>query len=102
MKSKGNTKYQQVYDWREWVVSSKGPKISVMRHVLLTLSLNMDEKCYCFPSIKYLAERTGLIEKTVGKHLKNAVQLGWLKRRIRGANGQGWRKYEYWGDLSTT
>jgi len=94
---KGYTKYWQLYDWRNRVASLKGPKSSVMRHVLLTLSLNMDEVCYCFPSIKYLAERTRLTEKTVGKHLNDAVQLGWLKRRLMGGNGQAWRHYEYWG-----
>lgn len=94
---KGYTKYWQLYDWRNRVASLKGPINPVMRHVLLTLSLNMDEKCYCFPSIKYLAERTGSTEKTVGKHLKNAVQLGWIKRRRRGVNGQAWQHYEYWG-----
>jgi len=94
---KGHAKYQQVYDWRDRGASSQGPKSPVMRHVLLTMSLNMDEKCYCFPSIKYLAKRTGLTEKTVGKHLNNAVKLGWLIRRIRGVNGQGWRCYEYLG-----
>jgi len=94
---KGYAKYQQVYDWRDRVASSQGPKSAVMRHVLLTLSLHMNAKRNCFPSIKYLAERTGLTEKTVGKHLNNAVKLGWLIRRIRGVNGQGWRCYEYLG-----
>lgn len=94
---KGYAKYQQVYDWREEVVSSRGPKSSVMRHVLLTLCINMDEKCHCFPSIKYLAERTFLTAKTVGKHLTNAAQLGWIKRRLKECDGQAWRRYEYWG-----
>lgn len=96
-RDKGNAKYQRLYDWRNQVASSKGPKSSVMRLVLLALSLHMDNKCYCFPSIIYLAERTGLTEKTVGKHLKDAVQLGWIKRRLMGGDGQAWRHYEYWG-----
>ena len=88
-------KYHKLYKWRDRVASSQGPPSPTMRHVLLTLSLHMDEELYCFPSIRLLAERTGLSDKAVRDNLKKAVKLGWIERSSIRGNSQGWRRYEF-------
>ena len=83
--------------WRDLLASADGPPSATTRHVLLTLSLNMDrDGGHCFPSTRLLAERAGLSQRFVCIHLALAVDGGWLsKERRQGDLGQGWRRNEY-------
>ncbi|MCC5811300.1 MAG: helix-turn-helix domain-containing protein [Ectothiorhodospiraceae bacterium] len=83
--------------WISTVVSDQGPPQPVTRHVLLTLATHMDSAGNCFPGIRLLAEETRLDESTVRRHLRTAVDGGWLSRHTVGApnGGQGWRRYRY-------
>jgi len=92
--------YSALIDYRNAIASATGPDSATMRHILLTLSLHMDRNLSsCWPSIKTLAARTGLNEKTVRNQLKQAEKKGWIKRGTRGANGKGWRLYCYVGKV---
>lgn len=83
-------------EWRDLVASKQGPKRSTTRHVLLTLSLHMKlDGSSCFPSVRLLAERTDLSERTVCTHLRLASEQGWIKIRAKGKSGRGWRRNEY-------
>jgi hypothetical protein len=83
--------------WISAVVSDQGPPQPVTRHVLLTLATHMDGAGNCFPGIRLLATETRLDESTVRRHLRTAVDGGWLSRHAVGApnGGQGWRRYSY-------
>lgn len=82
--------------WRSIVASAAGPKSPVTRHVLLTLSLHMNEKGEsCFPSTKTLANETGLSERAVCTHLALAAEEGWIDRQLVGYRGQKWARMEY-------
>ena len=91
----GSDSLAPLFTWRSAVASKDGPA-GVTRHVLLTLSLHMNERGgSCFPSVDTLVEETGLSRPTVVKHLDAAVEAGWLLRGKRGQSGQGWRRNEY-------
>lgn len=85
-----------LFTWRSVVASEHGPPSSTRRHVLLTLSLHMNERGgSCFPSTRTLAQETGLSRKTVEKHLRTANEEGWIDRSVHGLSGQGWKRFEY-------
>lgn len=85
-----------LFTWRSLVSSDRGPDASTTRHVLLALSLHMNEKGgSCFPSTRTLSNETGLSRRTVEKHLRKAEGEGWLRRDAHGFSGQGWKRYEY-------
>lgn len=84
----------QLFTWRSAIIHSDLP--ATTRHVLITLSLHMNEAgASCFPSTALLARQTGLSERVVCLHLGNAKEAGWLVSRVHGYSGQGWRRYEY-------
>jgi DNA-binding Lrp family transcriptional regulator len=88
-------KIAPLFTWRSSVASEHGPH-PTLRHILLTLSLHMNERGgSCFPSQKTLATETGLSERAVRDRLKEAEKQGWLIRQHRDVSGQGWRRYEY-------
>ena len=85
-----------LFTWRSAVASKHGPKQSTTRHLLLTLSLHMNEKGgSCFPSTKTLAEETGYSERTICTHLQKAADQGWLIKGSRGTGGKGWKRNKY-------
>lgn len=90
----------ELYHWRHSIASYRGPSKPVTRHILLTLSLFMRaQECVAFPSIDLLAERTGLTERTVRKHLELAVAEGWIAREL--VTGiKGWPRYVYAARMS--
>lgn len=91
-----------LFTWRSAVASEGGPPRSTTRHVLLTLSLHMNEKGgSCFPSTRTLAEETGLSRRSVETHINLAVADGWLRKRLIGLKGQRWRRSEYEATLPT-
>lgn len=84
------------FKYQKLVASMAGPESPTTRHLLLTISLFMDENgANCFPSTKTLAEATGLTERTVCTHLEQAINTGWLKRSKLGKQGRGWRRSQY-------
>lgn len=84
------------YKWMNAIASKYGPRNPTTRHVLLTLSLHMNQRGdNAWPSQSLLAERTELSERSVQKHLKLAEKLGWLKVYDKGTTGQGWRLHGY-------
>lgn len=70
-----------LFTWRSAVSSEDGPESSTTRHVLLALSLYMNQKGgSCFPSTRTLADETGLSRRTVEEHLRRAADNGWIKK----------------------
>lgn len=84
------------FTWERKVASVSGPDSPTTRHVLLTLATHADRAGKAFPSIKTLAEETGLSERAVVQHVQIAVQGGWLTREKTKRDGQGWRRSTYW------
>lgn len=85
-----------LFQWRDLVSSKFGPSSPITRLVLLVISLYMDmDGGSCFPSIRLIAERTGLSVQAVVTHIKKAVDEGFLQVSVRGFTGQGWRRHEY-------
>ena len=96
MKNNPEAKLHPFFTWRSYIASEHGPQSSVTRHVLLTIALHMNEKGEsCFPSVDLLVKETRLSKPSIIKHIKFAVEEGWLEKRVLGVNGQGWRKHEY-------
>lgn len=66
--------------------------------VLFGMAMYMDrDGSSCYPSMRTLAARTGLGERTVRNHLHAAARDGWIdihRRRGRGERS-GWISYEY-------
>jgi hypothetical protein len=90
------SKIQPLFTWRSAISSAAGPKSSTTRHVLLALSLYMNEKGEsCFPSGLTIATDTGLTERAVRKHLKIASESGWIEISKHGLAGQNWARNEY-------
>lgn len=84
----------EAWTWRHAVVRSGLPPTT--RHVLLTLSVFMDEMGRsCFPSIDDLIETTGLGRTSIIKHLAEAVSAGWIRKSRHGFGGRRWRHGEY-------
>lgn len=82
------------WSWRHAITRSDLP--ATTRHVLLTLSVFMDEAGQsCYPSVEDLMAATGLSKNAVLKHLAEACEAGWLVRRPHGYRGQKWRRFEY-------
>lgn len=84
----------RAWSWRHAIALSDLPALT--RHMLLTLSLKMDETGgSCYPPISELVTMTGLDKKTVLKHLDVAEQRGWLEISQHGFRGQKWKRNEY-------
>ncbi len=84
------------FDWQKMIASENGPESPTTRHVLLTISLYMDETGgNCFPSTRTIATNTGLSERVVCRHLKIASDEGWIIKSPAGVNGQGWKRNSY-------
>lgn len=80
-----------LFTWRSAVVDSALPP--TCRHVLLTLSLHMNERGgSCFPSYDTLAAETGLNRATVIRQLKAAEDAGWLI--VERSKGRASNRYE--------
>lgn len=85
-----------LFKWRQIIASKSGPHSPVTRHLLLTMSLHMDENGKsCFPSTRTLAEETALSERSVVSHIARAIDAGWLIQSQRGLSGQGWKRHQY-------
>lgn len=84
----------RAWSWRHEIARSDLP--AETRHVLLTLSLFMNEMGEgCFPSVAELATATGRDRKTVMKHLDTAREAGWIAVSQLGLRGRKWRRSEY-------
>jgi hypothetical protein len=82
------------FSWREALLESN--LAPTAKHVLLTLACHMNDLGNgCFPSTKTLARQTGLSERSVCTHLKEAKKAGWIVARARGLSGQAWKHHEY-------
>lgn len=69
--------FKPLFTWRGAVCDSGLPP--TCRHVLLTLSLHMNERGgSCFPSVARLCSETGLGRSTVIRQLQLARDNGWL------------------------
>lgn len=97
MDKKIERRLSPLFTWRSEICSDDGPADPITRYVLIALSLHMSELGdSCFPSIALLARETALANRTVRKHLKLAVEAGWIVRMLRDhSRGQAWRCYEY-------
>lgn len=85
-----------LFTWRTAIASPHGPASATRRHVLLTLSLHMNERGgSCFPTTARLAAETKLSERAVEEHLRVAEEEGWIERRDLEVRGRGWRRVAY-------
>lgn len=66
-----------------------GPRSPITRVVLMALFLRFDwsNPQACFEGVRSLAVRTGLSKDSVARHLRLAVEAGWLSRAPRAAKG---------------
>lgn len=87
-----------LFSWRHAIVESDLPPTT--KHVLLTLSLHMNDVGEsCFPSIERLARETSLSKRAVITHLHASRDAGWIKIGNHGFRGQRWRANEYLCDF---
>lgn len=84
----------QAWSWRAAIMQSDLEPTT--RHVLLTISMHMNEKGEgCYPSQELLAAETGLSREWVSKQIKTAVAKGWLLIEKHGFKGRKWKRNEY-------
>jgi len=82
------------WTWRHAIIKSGLP--ATTRHVLLTVSMHMNELGEgCYPTVEMLVEETGLSKRAVLTHLQAAIDAGWLVRMELGLRGRKWRRCEY-------
>jgi hypothetical protein len=88
------------FDWQRAITSDQGPASPTTRHVLLTLSIFMDQDGdNCFPSTRKISSATGLSERSVCTHLDLAASAGWIEKIERTKSGQGWKRHSYKASL---
>lgn len=87
--SRVSDKFVVRFRWAVFNAELPGPR----KLVLFALSMVMEEDgSRCHPSESYIADKTGLGERTVRRHIKAAVKEGWLlvkKTKLRN-NKSGW------------
>ncbi|MBN9021301.1 MAG: helix-turn-helix domain-containing protein [Rhizobiales bacterium] len=84
----------RAWSWRHAITRSGLSPTT--RHVLLTLSIFMDEAGgSCFPPVDDIVAATGLSKRAVLTHLEAACEAGWLRKQAHGYRGQKWRRQEY-------
>jgi len=89
-----------LFAWRRAIASERGPASGLTRLVLLAMSLRMDASGgSCFPSIATLATDTALSERSVMRHIEQAIRQGWITKRKRRRQGRGWNSFEYFAVL---
>jgi hypothetical protein len=82
------------WTWRHAVCASD--LAPTTRHVLLTLSMFMNELGEsCHPSTADICRYSGLDKKTVLKHVAAAREAGWIDVSQHGYRGQKWKRHEY-------
>jgi DNA-binding transcriptional MocR family regulator len=64
-------------------VWAAGPKKHVDRYVLLAIADNANSDGFAYPSIRHLAGKTRLSERTVMRSIQALEQDGWLARKKR-------------------
>lgn len=83
-----------LFTWRSGITLSSLPPTT--RHVLLTISLYMNEKGEsAFPSQAKLAVDTGLSARSVGEHIRRATSEGFLEVVKSIGQGQAWAQSYY-------
>lgn len=68
---------------------------SVTKHVLLNLSMYMDETSECYPTIAKQMQDTSLGKNSIINHIKIAVDKGYLKKSVLGDSGNGKLRNKY-------
>lgn len=58
----------------------------------------MNQKGYCFPSISTIAKAARLNERTVRRHLNEAMKQGWIRRRFRSPD-TSYASLGYWAQI---
>jgi DNA-binding transcriptional MocR family regulator len=64
-------------------VWAAGPKKHVDRYVLLAIADNANSEGFAYPSLRFLANKTRLSERTVMRAIQTLEQDGWLVRKKR-------------------
>lgn len=84
--SRRDPMFKPLFTWRSAISTPDSRLTPTEHHVLLTLSLHMNELgASCYPSIETLAwETCGRSASTIREALAHADELGWLNRHIRG------------------
>lgn len=84
----------KVWSWRQAIEKSDLKPLTKL--VLYTLANYMnDHGSGCYPSITNLAKATGLKERSVYNHIKDAEIAGFIIRGKRNVTGQQWASNEY-------
>lgn len=73
------------HQYRDAVLSERGPSTSAARLVAIALTVDMDAKTLeTFAGVELLAKRTALAERTVRTALHALKAEGWIEERIKG------------------
>lgn len=82
------------WSWRHAFAKSELP--STTKLVLHTIGLFMNETgSGSYPTVKQIMELSTLSNKAVIKHIKIAIEEGWLRSKVHGFRGQKWKNHEY-------
>lgn len=89
-----------VWSWRQAIMKSKLPAMT--KHVLITLESFMNSHgSGCYPSQKTIAQYASMTERSVIKHIDDAIKAGFLVKKKRGLKGYGWDSNEYMAAMPT-
>lgn len=69
--------------WQWFVAISRSGLPTSTRAVLWAIRIFLDRDLRCWPSVELLADRTGLSEPSVRRHLRRAEQAGWIEATLR-------------------
>lgn len=83
--------------WRWLVWSERGPAGATKRAILQVLHdfYMSSPDGAIFPSVETIAAKAGITKRHAMRHLGELEAGGWLRREVRGASGQGWKRHCY-------
>lgn len=84
----------KVWTWRR-ALRDHGPPSNGLLLTLYTLSTYMDNDGFAFPGQATIARGARVSERTVRRHVDQAVSLGWLHVEPTRGQGQAWRGIAY-------
>jgi hypothetical protein len=90
------TREIEKWEWLDLVLGEHGPAAAPTRLVLCCLAQHMNQRGEsCFPSQTLIVKRSALSLRAVQKHLRIAVDTGWVKVGRKDRSGRAWFVNEY-------
>ena len=84
-----------LYEWRDAMLSPRGPKCSTTRLVLLVLMTWAGSDMLAWPTQEAIARRSALSIRAVREHLAKAEAEGWILHGVRHSRRSGWLAHTY-------